>query len=123
MQKGNEHTVYIVDDDDAVRDSLKELLEEEGFEIETFPSGEAFLNHFHPGGKSCLLLDVQLPGKSGIELLKTLGHRDHHLPVIVMTGNGDRITKSRAFEAGAAAFLEKPLDVDQLIDTLRTALQ
>lgn len=123
MGKGNDYTVYVVDDDEAVCDSLKVLLEGEGFSIEAFPSSEAFLNHFHPAGLACLLLDVQLPGKSGIELLDLLQHRGHHIPVIVMSGLTDTRTRRRAIELGAAAFLEKPFDADELIDTVHSALQ
>lgn len=122
MTKHDGYTVYVVDDDAAVRDSLRELLQAEGFATQTFPSSEDFLDHFHPAGDACLLLDVQLGGKDGIEFLETLGHREHHLPVIVMTGNGDRITKTRALAAGAAAFLDKPLDAEHLIDTIRNVL-
>ncbi len=112
------YTVYIVDDDDAVRDSLAEMLELEGFDPQGFASSEEFLDHFHPAGDACLLLDVRMPGMDGIELLETLGRRQHHLPVIVMSGNQDATTKARALRAGAADFLDKPLNVDRLIESL-----
>lgn len=118
MAKQARYTVYIVDDDDAVRDSLMELLGIEGFAPQGYASCEEFLDHFHPAGDACLLLDVQMPGMDGIELLETLGRRQHHLPVIVMSGNEDTITKTRALRAGAADFLDKPLNIDQLIKSL-----
>lgn len=118
MAKQARYTVYIVDDDAAVRDSLLELLEIEGFAPQAYASCEEFLDHFHPAGDACLLLDVQMPGMDGIELFETLGRRQHHLPVIVMSGNEDAITRTRALRAGAADFLDKPLNVNQLIKSL-----
>lgn len=118
MAKQAKYTVYIVDDDDAVRDSLVELFEIGGFEPRGYASCEDFLDHFHPAGNACLLLDVQMPGMDGIELLETLGQRPHHLPVIVMSGNEDTITKTRALCAGAATFLDKPLNVEQLMKSI-----
>jgi FixJ family two-component response regulator len=118
LAKQARYIVYIVDDDDAVRDSLAELLEIEGFEPKGYASCEEFLDHFHPASDACLLLDVRMPGMDGIELLETLGRRQHHLPVIVMSGNEDTITKARALRAGAATFLDKPLNVDQLMKSI-----
>jgi FixJ family two-component response regulator len=96
-----------------------ELLEAEGFVPHVFASCEDFLDHFHPAGDACLLLDVQMSGMDGIELLETLGQREHHLPVIVISGNGDMITKARALNAGAVAFFVKPINVHQLIESIR----
>lgn len=112
-------TVYVVEDDWPVRDSLVALLEAEGFSTEAYSSSEAFLAHFHPGGDVCLLLDLELAGKSGLELLQLLGSRRHHLPVIVITGNADLRVRARALDLGAEAVFVKPSDPDVLIETIR----
>jgi len=112
-------TVYVVEDDSAVRDSLVALLESEGFEAVAFRSGDAFLAHFHPVGTACLLLDLGLPGTGGLELLEILGSREHHLPVLVITGNADLRVRARALDLGATAVFVKPSDPDLLIATIR----
>lgn len=119
--------IYVVDDDDAVRDSLEVLLEPEGFVIRSYASAEEFLADLDgpfakPSNPACLLLDLNMPGKGGMELLTILAEHDNGLPVVVMTGNIDEKTKSRALNSGAVAFLEKPVDADDLIDTLRNTL-
>ena len=115
-------TVYVVEDDEPVRDSLVALLESEGFAATAYASGEAFLAHFHPGGDACVLLDLGLPGKSGFELLEILATREHHLPVFVITGNADLRVRARALDLGATAVFVKPSDPDVLIDTIRHAV-
>lgn len=120
-------SVYVVDDDDAVRDSLVALLEPEGFLVETFPDAENFMKRLEerrPGtdGRACLLLDLHMPGKGGQELLEFVTRHEKSFPVVVMTGNADEQTRSRALSKGAADFLEKPVDADLLINTLLAAL-
>lgn len=124
---GETLTIYVVDDDDAVRDSLVALLEPEGFVVKPFSSAEKFLADVEekPSGNSrpnCLLLDLNMPGKSGMELLAILAERADALPVVVMTGNIDERTKTQALKSGAVCFLEKPVDAGHLIDVLRNAL-
>ena len=121
-------SVYVVDDDDAVQDSLAALLEPEGFAVTLFPSADAFLEGLearHPGdgGPVCLLLDLHMPGKGGQELLEILVARESGIPVVVMTGNADEKSRSRALGTGAMAFLEKPVDADVLIDTIKASRQ
>lgn len=121
-------SVYVVDDDEAVRDSLAALLEPEGFVVSTFPSADEFLKgleerHAPPGDCACLLLDLHMPGKGGQELLEFVIQHEKYLPVIIMTGNADEKTRSRAIAQGAANFLEKPVDADHLIDALLSALR
>ena len=121
-------SVYVVDDDDAVRDSLAALLEPEGFVVKLFSSADAFLEGLeqsHPGdgGPGCLLLDLHMPGKGGQELLEILVARKSRFPVVVMTGNADEKSRARALSIGAVAFLEKPVDADILIDTIRASQQ
>lgn len=128
MVRGTNETIsiYVVDDDDAVRDSLVALLEPEGFVVKPFSSAEAFLDSLeehHPGngGQACLLLDLHMPGKGGQELLDTLARREVRIPTVVMTGKADEKSRARAFASGAAAFLEKPVDADVLIDAIAAA--
>ena len=115
-------TVYVVEDDGPVRDSLVALLQAEGFQATAFSSSEEFLDHFHPEGDVCLLLDLELPGKSGLDLLELLGTRLHHLPVFVITGNTDLRVRSKALDLGAHAVLTKPTDPQVMIETLRRAV-
>lgn len=120
-------SVYVVDDDNAVRDSLAALLEPEGFVVKLYSSVDDFLESLdedHPGdgGRACLLLDLHMPGRGGQELLDMLIKRNSPLPVVVMTGNTDEKTRSQALSKGAVAFLEKPVEADRLIDTLLEAL-
>jgi FixJ family two-component response regulator len=118
-------SVYVVDDDNAVRDSLTALLEPEGFVVSSYSSAEEFLKgleKFDGSGRGCLLLDLHMPGQGGQELLDFLGSHEKNLPVIVMTGNANDRSRRRALESGAADFLEKPVDADQLIKSLLTAL-
>lgn len=119
--------IYVVDDDDAVRDSLAALLEPEGFVVKLFSSAEDFLlgvEEHHPGegGQACLLLDLHMPGKGGQELLQVMVQNESGIPIVVMTGNADEKSRAVALGKGAAAFLEKPVDADLLIDTIRSAL-
>lgn len=125
VRRGNVNsavTVYVVEDDEPVRDSLVALLDSEGFEAVAFTSSEEFLAHFHPGGDACLLLDLELPGKSGLELLEILGARQHHLPVFVITGNADLRVRAKALDLGAEAVFIKPSNPDVLIETIRRAV-
>lgn len=117
-----EVTVYVIEDDGPVRDSLVALLESEGFAAAPYASSEAFLAHYHPGGEACILLDLELPGKSGLELLEILGAREHHLPVFVITGNADLRVRAKALDLGASAVFVKPSDPNMLIDTIRQAV-
>ena len=119
---GERAAVYIVEDDEPVRDSLVALLEAEGFAVASYASSEQFLKHFHPAGNACLMLDLGLPGRSGIELMQILGARRHRLPVIVITGTADGSLHSRARELGAAAVLVKPTDPEELIASVHRVL-
>lgn len=112
------HTIYIVDNDEAVRDSLTALLETEGYATRAFASYEAFSDGFQQAGKACLLLELRLPPYGGEDILACLSDRARQLPVIVMSGAA-RNTKDRSLRSGAAAFIEKPLDSDELVRALR----
>lgn len=116
-------TVYVVDDDDAVRDSLKILLESYDLVVRDFDSVPDFLGTAEPAGPACLVLDLHLPVMGGFDVMNTLAQRGSRLPVIVITGRGDAQTKARALQAGAVAFLEKPVDDKSLMAAIRTALR
>src|SRR5512134_2406945 len=121
-QLAREATVYIVDDDAAVRDALSLLLGVRGFRTACFASAESFLASHRPGEMGCLLLDVRMPGMSGIELQAHLAAQGDPLPVIVITAHGDIPMARAALKAGAEDFLEKPIDEDSLLRALHSAL-
>ena len=103
-----EGTIYVVDDDEAVRDSLEALLSSEGFETAPCSSAEEFLRHFDPPGAACVLLDVRMPGMDGLTMLERLGGDRKGVPVVILTGHADVPMAVRAIRAGAADFVEKP---------------
>jgi two-component system response regulator FixJ len=116
-------TIYVVDDDDAVRDSLKILLESYQLTVRDFGSVPEFLDGLQPVDNSCLVLDLHLPAMGGFDVMNTLSRRRVRLPVIVITGRSDSQTRARALEAGAVAFLEKPVDDQVLMNAIDTALR
>ena len=115
--------VYIVDDDAAVLDSLVVLLGLQGFATRAFPSAEAFLEACTPECAGCVLLDLRMPGRSGLELQREMVDRGIALPVIMITAHGDISAVRASFKSGAIDFLEKPLDNAQLIAAVRAALE
>jgi two-component system response regulator FixJ len=115
-------TVHVVDDDNAVRDSLKTLLESYGFDVRDYRSAVEFLNATGALDEGCLLLDLHLPVVSGLDLLTVMQEREMRLPVIFMTGRSDRETKERALQKGAVAFLDKPLGERSLMAAIYSAL-
>jgi two-component system response regulator FixJ len=117
-----EGTVYIVDDDEAVRDSLEALLSSEGFETAPCGSAEEFLRHFDPPAAACVLLDVRMPGMDGLTMLERLGGGRMGVPVVILTGHADVPMAVRAIRAGAADFVEKPFAATRLIESIRTAI-
>lgn len=121
MDFGNA-TVFIVDDDDAVRDSLRLLMKSAGFHAEVFESAEAFLGHYDPEQTGCLVLDIRMPGMSGLELQRELAIRDCPLPIIFITAHGDIPMAVDAVRNGALDFIQKPFDDKQLVDKIETAL-
>jgi two-component system, LuxR family, response regulator FixJ len=114
--------VYIVDDDDAVRDSLELLLSAAGYETLVFAAADAFLRHPREPGRGCLLSDIRMPGMSGIELLDTVRDSDAACPVVLITGHGDVPLAVEAMKCGAADFIEKPFDDKRLIAAIAAAL-
>ena len=114
--------VYIVDDDSAVRDSLRMLLESAGHAVRDFDAARAFLSDADMDG-GCLIVDIRMPGMSGLELQEELVRRNVSLPVIVITGHGDVPLAVRAMTAGAVDFIEKPFNDQRMLDSVARALQ
>ena len=115
-------TIFIVDDDASVRDSLGLLLGLKGFRTQIFANAETFLGAYNPEWSGCILLDLRMPGMTGLELHAELRKRSCEAPVVIITAYGDVATARAALKAGAADFLEKPVDDDLLIDVLRSVL-
>jgi len=114
--------VYVVDDDDAVRDSMRALLETLGMDVRDYPSAQEFLTDLCKCPEGCLLLDLHMPGMSGMELLEVLRTRSSRLPVIAITGRSDPLLKDRVMRSGALALLDKPVDEAMLMNALGRAL-
>ncbi len=115
--------VFVVDDDSAVRDSLRRLITSVGFMVEVFPSAQAFMRARRPEVPGCLVLDVRLPGLSGLDLQRELAATDAALPIIFLTGHGDIPMSVRAMKAGAVEFLTKPFREQDLLDAIRSAIE
>lgn len=115
-------TVFLVDDDEAVRSSLLVLLRLKGLAAEAFASAEEFLAAWQPGRLGCLLVDLRMPGMSGLELLARLRDVGCDLPAIVVTAHGDVANTRSSFRAGAVDFFEKPLDNEALLAAIREAM-
>ncbi|MDZ5454565.1 chemotaxis protein CheB [Labrys sedimenti] len=115
--------VFVVDDDRYIRDTICKMLEEDGYTAEGFATCEAFLEAYHPGPETCLLIDAYLPGMSGLELLRHLDHAIHRLPAIMITGNSDVPMAVEAMKAGALDFIEKPFGQGELLTSVKRALE
>jgi FixJ family two-component response regulator len=113
--------VYVVDDDEAVRDSLGWLLASIGYRVATYSTAEQFLEGYKAGAASCLVLDVRMPGVSGLELQQELNRRGETLPIIFITGHGDVPMAVNAVKSGAFHFLEKPFKDAQLVSLIEQA--
>ncbi len=115
-------TVFVVDDDQAVRESLALLVQSVGLEADTFASAREFLDAYQPDRRGCLITDIRMPGMSGLELQEQLSADGHHIPVIVLTGFGDVPTAVRALKGGAVDFVEKPFNPQSLLDLVQQAI-
>lgn len=122
MNGASQPVIRIVDDDDAVRDSLEILLESHGMAVRAYASASDFLAGIDHGESGCLVLDLHLPIVGGLDLLHILRERKLALPVIFITGGSDKKMKARAIDAGAVAFLEKPVSEEPLLAAIRYAL-
>ncbi len=115
--------VHVIDDDDAVRESMSFLLRSADFEVAVYESAQSFLEAVKAGVSGCIVTDVRMPGMSGIDLLRELQQMQIALPVIVVTGHGDIQLAVEAMKAGAVDFLEKPFDDHRMLEAVRAALE
>lgn len=114
----SDRNIIVVDDDEAVRDSLSALLEARDFDVTAYASGQEFLDAFDPVWQGCILLDMKMPGLDGLALHRELVARGARQPVIFITAHGDVSMAVDAMKAGAADFIEKPFDADALVETV-----
>ena len=119
---GEVSTIFVVDDDRAIREAMRDLLHANGYAVEIFGDGPAFLEGFRRGREGCLLVDALMPGMSGIELIEQLNAEGHRLPAIVITGNGAVPMAVQAMKAGAVDFIEKPVRPEELLASVERAL-
>jgi len=118
----NEPTVFIVDDDQAVARSLRWLIETVRLRVETYGSAQSFIDGYDPARPGCLVLDVRMPGMSGLELQERLAAQRIRIPIIFITGHGDVQMAVRAVQAGAFDFVEKPFNDQDLLDRIQRAI-
>jgi FixJ family two-component response regulator len=123
QESGTELDIGVVDDDPAVRDSLVTLLELEGFRVHSYASGDAFLNAVATVNLDCLLLDVHMPSRSGLEVLEAIGGGQSPVPVVMISGQADIPMAVAAIKAGAHDFVEKPFDAEAVIDCVQKAVR
>jgi FixJ family two-component response regulator len=121
MASGPEHLIYVVDDDDVVRDSLKALLQVRRYAVQDFESGERFLAADPDLSRCCLILDVHMPNMTGIQLMQAMRDRGKVPATILITGKRDMALQSQAAELGALALLDKPLSHAALFQTIEQA--
>jgi FixJ family two-component response regulator len=115
-------TVVVVDDDPSIRTALNDLFQSVGLQVRVFESAREFLANQRPDGPCCLVLDVRLPGKSGLDFQRELNDENVRLPIIFLTGHGDIPMSVRAMKAGAVEFLTKPFREQDLLDAVQVAL-
>ena len=115
-------TVFVVDDEPSVRRGVGRLVRSAGFKVETFASAEEFLNRSPTDEPSCLVLDVQMPGLTGLELQEAISKTEDAIPIVFITGHGDVPMSVRAMKAGAVDFLQKPFDDRDLLDAIELAV-
>ena len=114
--------VFVIDDDESIREALHSLIRSVGLRVATFPSAHEFLQSDRPDVPACLILDVRMPGLSGLDLQRDLTEANIHIPIIFITGHGDIPMSVRAMKAGAVEFLTKPFRDQDLLDAIQQAL-
>jgi RNA polymerase sigma factor (sigma-70 family) len=115
--------VFVIDDDASVRDAIADLLRSVGLGVESFRSAQEFLQSRRPDAPACIVLDVRLPGPSGLEFQRILNQSNIHLPVIFISGHGDIPMSVRAMKSGAIEFLTKPVPEQELLDAIQTGIE
>jgi FixJ family two-component response regulator len=123
MSSADDATVFVIDDDGRMRAAMQRLLKSVGLRAEAFASPQEFLRHKLPDGPSCLILDVRLPGISGLDVQRKLSEAGVQIPVIFITGHGDIPMTVKAMKSGAVEFLTKPFRDQDLLDAIQQALQ
>jgi FixJ family two-component response regulator len=121
--KSADSVVFVVDDDRSVREALSSLIRSIGLDVETYASAHDYLQRPAPESPACLVLDVRMPGLSGLDLQRELTSVDRQIPIIFVTGHGDVAMTVKAMKAGAAEFLPKPFRDQDLLDAIRQALE
>jgi FixJ family two-component response regulator len=120
--KNSTPTVFVVDDEASVREALARLMRSAGLAVRTFASSKEFLDAYQPETHGCAILDIAMPEISGLELQQALAQADIALPIVFLTGRGDIPISVRAMKQGAADFLTKPIDAEELLAAVRTAI-
>jgi FixJ family two-component response regulator len=123
MSSADDATVFVIDDDDQMRAAMQRLLKSVGLRAEAFANPQEFLRRKLPDGPSCLILDVRLPGMSGLDVQRKLTETGLQIPVIFITGHGDIPMTVKAMKSGAVEFLTKPFRDQDLLDAIQQALQ
>jgi FixJ family two-component response regulator len=123
MTSSDTPTVFIIDDDDRMRAAMQRLLKSIGLNTKSFAAPQDFLQHKLPDGPSCLVLDVRLPGMSGLDVQHKLNEKGVHIPIIFITGHGDIPMTVKAMKSGAVDFLTKPWRDQDLVDAIQQALE
>ncbi len=116
-------TVFVVDDDPAIRESLRWLIESVGLNVKIFTTAQEFLGEYDPSNPGCLVLDIRMPGMSGLDLQNELATRHINIPILIITGHAEVPVAVRAMKAGALDFIEKPFSDQLLLDRIRRAIE
>jgi FixJ family two-component response regulator len=116
-------TVFVVDDDPAIRESLRWLIESVGLNVKIFATAQEFLEGYDPSSAGCLVLDIRMPGMSGLDLQNELAARKANIPILIITGHAEVPVAVRAMKAGALDFIEKPFSDQLLLDRIRRAIE
>ena len=116
-------SVFVIDDDVSVREGISDLLRSVGLGVQAFASAQEFMNSKRPQAPGCIILDVRLPGRSGLDFQQTMGKLDIRLPVIFISGHGDIPISVRAMKSGAIEFLTKPVNEQELLEAVQTAIE
>lgn len=119
---GGSPMVFVVDDDPSVRKSLTRVITSAGYAVEAFASGRDFLAREPVAGPGCLVLDVRMPGVTGLDLQEALAGAERRMPIVFITGHGDVSMSVKAMKGGAVDFLTKPFDVENLLEAVQRAL-
>lgn len=123
MSNSSDFTVFIIDDDDAVRHSLCLMIEQEGFNVQTFENAENFLKNYPCQSNGCIILDLNMPGMDGLQLQEALNNKEDTLPIVFLTGYGTIPQSVKAIKAGAVDFLTKPITREKLLTCIRSAVE